>query len=180
MLIKLINRQFANQKISVNRSTYVVDGQGEVVVDPDDAKVLVECGGYKKVAEVEPDQYIRLPASADEFLVTCRRLNLDGADLRQMADFLDSHGQLDTLPAEGDLPPELPPDEPAPDPEPSLQLADGETDEDLDPLEPIGETEGKSKKDLLNMAIALGLPVERKWSRSKIADAIQEHTRSAP
>lgn len=176
MLVKLHNPEFANEKISVGKTTYVVDGQGEVVVDPDDATVLVEAGGYKKIGEVEEDEYVRLPASADEFLVTCRRLGLCGADLRGMADFLDSHHQADVVPEEPvDVPPELPSEEP------SLKLGDGEPDEVLDPLEPRAEdsdTEGKNKKQLLNMAVALGVDVNRKWGRDKIAGAIQEHTRS--
>jgi len=93
VLVRIKNESFAKDVIAANQNRYSVDGKGEAVVEPVDAEVFY-ASGFVKIGEVDPKEHIRMPETPEEFLDSCQRLGITGADLRRMADFLDATNNM--------------------------------------------------------------------------------------
>jgi hypothetical protein len=200
LLTKVKNSSMKNDLIGVGQRSYETDGRGCCSVYPQDVSALVACG-FTVIGQVDKKKkaVVRLPESKEEFMDLAMATGLTADDLRAMADLLDPPAPVEveeTLPVMRYIappPPEqmitVPPDEPEAEAEttvkpeagpveeiaalPKLAGAD-EGDSDSDEEEEISVSLASTKRQLLDVAIKLGLNVKPAMRKGQIYDAIMQ------
>ena len=195
MLVRIKNESFAKDVIAANQNRYSVDGKGEAVVEPVDAEVFY-ASGFVKIGEVDPKEHIRMPETPAEFLDSCKRLGITGADLRRMADFLDATNNMGPPEESREPEPLVIVGEPEPleevpiltaetvpspmDAAPAIQETTEPAEPEPDPDQHVvvkavkkPELEKLNRLSLMKRAKDMGLDVDGRWGKSRLIAAIR-------
>lgn len=195
MLVRIKNESFAKDVIAANQNRYSVDGKGEAVVEPVDAEVFY-ASGFVKIGEVDPKEHIRMPETPEEFLDSCQRLGITGADLRRMADFLDATNNMGPPEESREPEPLVIVGEPEPleevpiltaetvpspmDAAPAIQETTEPAEPEPDPDQHVvvkavkkPELEKLNRLSLMKRAKDMGLDVDGRWGKSRLIAAIR-------
>lgn len=199
LLSKLRNPKWKNDTINVNTRSYKTDEQGCCSVHPADVAVLRDACGFEVVGQVETNSKreteIRMPKSKEEFLDMAFAIGLEAEDLRNMANLLDPPAPKEEIPEPEPVttyvappPPNqekmitVPPDEEqAPTPEKPVEIEVAPESPPEEPSKDNGNSDdddevtismGLSKRQLLELGTAMGLPVKQAMKKREIYDVI--------
>ena len=171
MLIKIRHAHTRNEPCAVGGRRYMIDDQGIACVTPEHWEVLQLSGLWTELGFVDEQsaETVRLPQTRAEVFAAIKAMGLRGADLREMADELDSGlRQAATEVAPPEAPAELI-EIPVPQEAPIAELpseAPVIEEQVLTPPPVVEEQEQEividpsmSKKDLIGVARRMGLNI---------------------